>query len=81
MPLLLLLALPLLLTALVAARIVYGLWSLWRDEAPQPVQADMVAALGGSPTAVLAGLLIGYYLGYQLGLRWRLRGIAPLSRD
>jgi hypothetical protein len=65
------------LTALVAARIVAGLWLAWRDAgAAGPAEAWLHA----DSRFGVGGVLLGYYLAYTWGLRARLPARAPPVR-
>jgi hypothetical protein len=61
----------LLLTALVAARILLGLWQGWNHLKDGHAARGLLAEQGS--LLALAGVLLGYYLAYAWGLRRALR--------
>ena len=63
----------LLITLLVSARVVYGLWRSWGVVRAGVGGPSAVAAFGVAETLGAAAIVIGYYLAYSAGLRWRIR--------
>jgi hypothetical protein len=63
----------LLVTLVVSARIVYGLWRSWAVIRSGVSDTSAVTAFGVPEALGAAALVIGYYLAYSAGLRWRIR--------
>lgn len=63
------------LTTLVAARIVLGIWQLWKRWQTEPAAGWELLSDHASLFAV-GGILLGYYLAYTWGLRSRVVRIA-----
>ena len=63
----------LLVTLVVSARVVYGLWRSWMVIRTGVSGASAVTAFGVPEALGAAALVIGYYLAYSAGLRWRIR--------
>lgn len=61
------------ITFLVSARVLYGLWRSWAVVRAGAGDASAVAAFGVPESLAAGGIVIGYYLAYSAGLRWRIR--------
>ncbi len=64
----------LIVTLVVSARVIYGLWRSW-SVAQAGVHGDMsIVAAFGVPESMAAGAtVLGYYFAYGAGLRWQIR--------
>jgi hypothetical protein len=62
----------LLVTCMVSARIVYGLWRSWQAASAGVYGAEMVLAFGIPESLAVGGAVVGYYIAYALGVRRRL---------
>jgi hypothetical protein len=63
----------LLVTVIVSARLLYGLYRSWLA-AQAGIEGTAVITAFGIPESLAAGgAVIGYYLAYGAGLRWRIR--------
>ena len=63
----------LLVTTIVSARLLYGLYRSWLA-AQAGIEGTAVITAFGIPESLAAGgAVIGYYLAYGAGLRWRIR--------
>jgi hypothetical protein len=62
----------LLVTVMVSARIVYGLWRSWKAAEAGIYGTDLVLAFGIPESLGVGGAVIGYYIAYAWGVRWRL---------
>jgi len=69
----------LVVTFVVSARVLYGLWRSWRFAEAGVYGTPMVVAFGIPESLAAGGMVIGYYLAYWLGVRRRLlnRRIRP----
>ena len=63
----------LLVTLVVSARVIYGLWRSWMVIRSGVNGASAVTAFGVPEALGAAAIVIGYYLAYSAGLRWRIR--------
>jgi hypothetical protein len=63
----------LLVTLVVSARVVYGLWRSWTVIRAGVSDTSAVTAFGVPEALGAAAIVIGYYLAYSAGLRWRIR--------
>jgi hypothetical protein len=63
----------LVVTFIVAARVVYGLWRSWTVAETGIYGTPMVMAFGIPESLAAGGAVIGYYLAYGWGVRRRLR--------
>ena len=63
----------LLVTFVVSARVVYGLWRSWTVAAAGVSGTPMVLAFGIPESLAAGGTVIGYYVAYGLGVRRRIR--------
>jgi hypothetical protein len=62
----------LVVTFLVSARVLYGLWRSWMVAKAGVYGAPMVLAFGIPESLAAGGTVIGYYLAYGVGLRRRI---------
>jgi hypothetical protein len=62
----------LVVTFVVSARVVYGLWRSWTVAEAGVYGAPMVLAFGIPESLAAGGTVIGYYFGYGLGVRHRI---------
>ena len=63
----------LVVTVLVSARVLYGLWRSWTVAEAGIYGTPMVLAFGIPESLAAGGTVIGYYLAYGLGVRRRVR--------
>lgn len=63
----------LVVTLMVSARVLYGLWRSWKVAEAGVYGTDMVLAFGIPETLAVGGAVIGHYVAYALGVRWRIR--------
>jgi len=63
----------LLVTLMVAARVVYGLWRSWQAAQAGVYGTDLVLAFGIPQSLAVGGTVIGYYIAYASGVRGRIR--------
>lgn len=63
----------LVITLLVSARIVFGIYRSVTAAREGLTGAHLLTSFGVAESLGAAGVVIGYYLIYQLGLRWRIR--------
>jgi len=63
----------LVITFLVSARVMYGLWRSWTVAEAGVHGAPMVMAFGIPESLAAGGVVIGYYFAYGLGVRRRIR--------
>jgi hypothetical protein len=63
----------LLVTFLVSARVLYGLWRSWTVAEAGVFGTPMVMAFGIPESLAAGGTVIGYYFAYGLGVRRRIR--------
>jgi len=63
----------LVVTCIVSARVLYGLWRSWMVAAGGVYGAPMVLAFGIPESLAAGGTVIGYYFAYGLGVRRRIR--------
>lgn len=63
----------LVITLLVSARVIYGLWRSWSVFHAGINGTSAVAAFGVAEALGAAAIVIGYYLAYSAGLRRRIR--------
>ena len=63
----------LLVTFVVSARVLYGLWRSWTVAAAGVSGTPMVLAFGIPESLAAGGTVIGYYVAYGLGVRRRIR--------
>jgi hypothetical protein len=61
----------LVVTFMVSARIVYGLWRSWKAAEAGIYGTEMVLAFGIPESLGVGGAVIGYYIAYAWGVRWR----------
>jgi hypothetical protein len=59
-------------TFLVSARVLYGLWRSWTAAEAGVYGTPMVLAFGIPESLAAAGTVIGYYVAYGLGVRRRI---------
>ena len=64
----------LVVTFVVSARVLYGLWRSWTVAKAGVYGTPMVLAFGIPESLAAGGIVIGYYLAYGLGVRRRLVG-------
>jgi hypothetical protein len=62
----------LLVTLVVSARMVYGLWRSWTAIGFGASSAGVVGAFGVAEAVGAGAIVIGYYLAYSAGVRWRI---------
>jgi hypothetical protein len=63
----------LVVTLLVSARVVYGLWRSWSAVGAGLGGSSAVEAFGVPDSMAAAGVVLGYYLAFSAGVRWRIR--------
>lgn len=63
----------LLVTLMVAARVLYGLWRSWQAAQSGVYGTEMVLAFGIPQSLAVGGTVIGYYIAYASGVRRRIR--------
>lgn len=63
----------LLVTVMVAARVLYGLWRSWQVARAGVWGTETVLAFGIPQSLAVGGTVIGYYLAYASGVRGRVR--------
>lgn len=63
----------LLVTFMVSARVVYGLWRSWSVARAGVYGTEMVLAFGIPQSLAVGGTVIGYYIAYASGVRGRIR--------
>lgn len=63
----------LVVTFVVSARVLYGLYRSWAAAQAGIQGADVVTAFGVAESLGAGAIVIGYYLAYNTGLRWRIR--------
>ena len=63
----------LVVTLMVSARVVYGLWRSWQVAASGVYGTEMVLAFGIPGSLAVGGTVIGYYIAYAWGVRRRLQ--------
>ncbi len=63
----------LILTFLVSARVIYGLWRSWAVAQSGLYGTPVVTAFGVPESLAAGATVLGYYLVYSAGLRWRIR--------
>ena len=63
----------LMVTLVVSARMVYGLWRSWNAARAGIYGTEMVLAFGIPQSLAVGGTVIGYYLAYAAGVRGRIR--------
>jgi hypothetical protein len=61
----------LVITLLVSARVVYGLWRVWVTM-PSGGDASWVASFGVAESLATGAIVLGYYLVYSIGVRRRI---------
>ena len=61
----------LLVTVMVSARVVYGLWRSWKAAEAGIYGTQMVLAFGIPGSLAVGGAVIGYYIAYAWGVRRR----------
>jgi hypothetical protein len=64
----------LVVTFVVSARVLYGLWRSWTVAQAGVYGTPMVLAFGIPESLAAGGMVIGYYLAYGLGVRRRIVG-------
>ena len=62
----------LVVTSMVSARVLYGLWRSWTVASAGAHGTTMVLAFGIPESLAAGGTVIGYYVAYGLGLRRRI---------
>jgi hypothetical protein len=63
----------LILTFVVSARVIYGLWRSWAVAQSGLYGTSVVTAFGVPESLAAGATVLGYYLVYSAGLRWRIR--------
>jgi hypothetical protein len=63
----------LILTLVISARVVYGLWRSWVAAQAGLYGTSVVTAFGVPGSLAAGATVLGYYLVYSAGLRWRIR--------
>jgi hypothetical protein len=63
----------LLVTLMVSARVLYGLWRSWQVARSGVYGTEMVLAFGIPQSLAVGGTVIGYYIAYASGVRGRIR--------
>jgi hypothetical protein len=63
----------LLVTTIVSARLLYGLYRSWLAARAGIEGTAVITAFGIPQSLAAGGAVIGYYLAYGAGLRWRIR--------
>jgi hypothetical protein len=72
--------LTLIITTVVAARVMYGFWRAWQTSRAGLAGGSWVAAAGVAGAMAAGAIVLGYYLAYWIGVRVRLRKVARKSR-
>ena len=62
----------LLVTVMVSARVLYGLWRSWKVAESGIYGTEMVLAFGIPESLAVGGAAIGYYVAYAVGVRRRI---------
>ena len=62
----------LLVTVMVSARIVYGLWRSWKAAEAGLYGGELILAFGIPHSLAVGGAVIGYYIAYSIGVRRRI---------
>lgn len=62
----------LLVTLMVSARVLYGLWRSWQVARSGVYGTEMILAFGIPQSLAVGGTVIGYYLAYASGVRGRI---------
>jgi hypothetical protein len=62
----------LLVTVMVSARVLYGLWRSWKVAESGIYGTEMVLAFGIPESLAVGGAAIGYYIAYAVGVRRRI---------
>ena len=63
----------LVLTFVVSARVIYGLWRSWAVAQSGLYGTSFVTAFGVPESLAASAVVLGYCLVYSAGLRWRIR--------
>ena len=63
----------LLVTVMISARMLYGLWRSWNAARAGIYGTEMVLAFGIPQSLAVGGTVIGYYIAYAAGVRGRIR--------
>ncbi len=63
----------LVLSFVVSARVIYGLWRSWAAARSGLYGTSFVTAFGVPESLAAGATVLGYYLVYSAGLRWRIR--------
>jgi hypothetical protein len=63
----------LIVTFVVSARVIYGLWRSWTVAQSGLYGTSVVTAFGVPESLAAGATVLGYYLVYSAGLRWRIR--------
>ena len=73
----------LVVTFMVSARVLYGLWRSWKAAEAGVYGTEMVLAFGIPESLAVGGAVIGYYIAYAWGVRRRVLAVAaaPVARD
>ena len=67
----------LIVTFIVSARVLYGLWRSWTVAEAGIYGTPMVLAFGIPESLAAGGMVIGYYVAYSVGVRRRIRRWQP----
>ena len=68
--------LTLIITTVVAARVIYGFWRAWQTSRAGVAAGSWLAAIGVAGAMAAGAVVLGYYLAYWIGVRARLRYLA-----
>ena len=63
----------LIITLVVTARLLYGIWRIWHAWSSSGSDTSWLHEAGIAGSLALGAILLGYYVAYSAGLRWRLR--------
>ena len=63
----------LVITLMVSARVLYGLWRAWVVARSSADDTSLILAFGVPESLAVGATVLGYYLAYSAGLRWRIR--------
>jgi hypothetical protein len=63
----------LIITLVVSARLLYGLWRIWHGWWTAGSDTSWLETVGVAGSLALGALMLGYYIAYSAGVWWRLR--------
>jgi fructose-specific phosphotransferase system IIC component len=62
----------LIITLVVTARLLYGIWRIWHAWRASGSDTSWLQTAGVAGSLALGAIMLGYYATYSAGLRWRL---------